>query len=341
MATKPFLMSKLLVAGSFNLIISPRKVGKTIVATDIALSIATKQPAWADHRIASSAQGGLVIYVLGEGVGRYPFRIKAWCETRGLSYESVRATPSFVLYQKAVNLLDNDVVDTFITKDIPAICQRTGFAQPTLIVFDTWSRCVAGAEDETAFNTAVANVDHIRAATGATILALHHVPKTGKLTARGSGTLEGAVDAMFTLSAVDNIPHRFVFDLGFSRDLDASTFPKHTFERQTIQFDDVDPDTGDYETSVAIQQIATAADAPKSSRLDQTIHQLVQDHGPMSRQDIVARVGQRKQHVIAAVKRLLDHGHVLQTGTGRMTRLSVPQPRSRAPVPGPGSRRTE
>jgi hypothetical protein len=136
----------------------------------------------------------LVIYVLGEGVSRFPLRMKAWCAEHDTTPAALIRKKSFVLVPRALNLLDAEAVQTFLADVVAPAVQKAG-KQVSMIVFDTWSRCVAGAENDEAFNLAVGHIDEIRRVTNATVVALHHTPKDGRATARGSGVLEGAIDA--------------------------------------------------------------------------------------------------------------------------------------------------
>lgn len=321
MPAKSFFVSRLLVEGSFNLLISPRKVGKTLVAVDLGLSVAAGLPTWADHKIATHAQGGLVVYVLGEGVGRFKYRLRAWCETRRL--DPAKLHRSFVLYKKALNLLDNEEVDAFINTTIPAMCRRTGKDRPVLIVVDTWSRCVTGAENDEAFNVAVKNIDAIREQTGATVLALHHVPKAGKRTARGSGVLEGAIDAMF---ALDGEPAKktFAFELDFSRDLDPGQFKDKIFERRTVQFTETDPETGEFETSAAIVLLDSGEGRERiADDVADAVRDALTTHGPMSRNALASKVGRNKTSVLKTVTAMLQTGELDEMGTGPKAKVAI------------------
>lgn len=323
LAAKPFLIAGLLVDGSFNLLISPRKVGKTLVTTDLACSVAAGFPQWAGHRIAKAAQGGLVIYVLGEGVGRFKYRLAAWAAHNNVP--GPQLARSFVLYKKAVNLLDEATVTAFITEIVPAMCSHRGHKQPALVVFDTWSRCVKGAENDETFNTAVGNIDRIREETGATILALHHVPKAAnRTTARGSGVLEGAIDTMFALDG-DPLSPKFSLELEFARDLDAGDFTPKFFDRRTIQFDNhVDPETGEPETGCALQLLdSDHGRVQLAEDLANTIRRALAS-GPLSRSQLTQRIGRKKADVLAAVTQMLATGRLVERGAGRSAKVAMP-----------------
>ncbi len=164
--------------------------------------------------ISQKTRDGLVVYILGEGIGRFKLRLLAWCESKGLLPR--RLARSFVLVPRTLNLLRPQDIDQFIETPIPEILEETNQQQVAMIIIDTWNRCVPGPESDETFSLAVQQVDRIREVTGATIVALHHSPKDGRLTARGSGVLEGAVDSMFVLKG-DPAVKMFTFELAWSR----------------------------------------------------------------------------------------------------------------------------
>jgi hypothetical protein len=100
----------------------------------------------------------------------------------------------------AVNLIDERAVSSLLADiadmDLP----------PALIVLDTLARCLAGADENSAQDVgrAVAAIDRIRAATGATVLLIHHTGKNGDAE-RGSSALRGAADTMLAVSNDDGL----------------------------------------------------------------------------------------------------------------------------------------
>jgi len=76
---------------------------------------------------------------------------------------------------------------------------------PVLFVFDTLARCIAGADENSArdMGLVVANLDRIRRATSACVLAVHHTGKDMTAGARGSSALRAALDTELELTAID------------------------------------------------------------------------------------------------------------------------------------------
>jgi RecA-family ATPase len=73
-----------------------------------------------------------------------------------------------------------------------------------LIVFDTLSRCLAGADENNQkdMSAAVGVCDTLRHQLGCCVLLLHHTTKDGAVE-RGSSVLRGAVDTLLVLKVPD------------------------------------------------------------------------------------------------------------------------------------------
>src|SRR5688500_6234861 len=130
---------------------------------------------------------GSVVYVIGEGLGRFKLRILAWKQHHRIS----KALP-FYGWDQPINLLDALQVDQFIAA-VTAV-------KPALVVIDTLSRCMVGANENSVevMTEAVAACDRIRTRLGTTLLILHHMNKSGE-SDRGSTAMPGALDTQLFL----------------------------------------------------------------------------------------------------------------------------------------------
>lgn len=159
-------------------------VGKTFVALDWALSIASGQ-AWCDRKVVQ----GPVVYVFGEGGSGIGKRLKAWQIAKGgypdRSVLAIREPVQLHKEGEAEALLN--VINNLQMK-------------PSLVVFDTLAKCFAGGEENNAKDMGlwVQGAFSFQQEYGATVVALHHLTKhTNEV--RGSGALKGAADAMVRL----------------------------------------------------------------------------------------------------------------------------------------------
>ena len=156
--------------------------GKTTLAVDWAAHIAGGLP-WRGHAV----EQGAVLVIELEGAANLQTRVEATCTELGLKQTEI---PLFMMAD-SVSL----AVEPEWRPLLDAITD-TDFGSPLrLIVIDTQARASAGADENSASDTAliVRAIDEIRAKTGAAVLVLHHLPH-GADRARGSTAFLGAVD---------------------------------------------------------------------------------------------------------------------------------------------------
>lgn len=159
----------------------PPGAGKSFAALDWTLTL------------ASDALGdpGLVVYCAGEGISGIPERVNSWV----YAHNQKHAPDGFRLVPKVPNVLDGWEMERF--------GEQLARLDPTIIVIDTWARALAaggGDENSTAdTGRAIANVEELRAVTGASVLIVHHSNADGSRE-RGNTALRGAADAMFSLT---------------------------------------------------------------------------------------------------------------------------------------------
>ena len=183
-----YLIEPILPAGGLAVIFGASSVGKTFLALDMALCVATGIDWLGQYPVKK----GLVVYVMAEGIGGLGRRIRAWEIAHGLK---VSADTFFV--PEPVQLKDPQEVKKFIAllkqqlpDDVP----------PALVVIDTLARCFLGGDENSAKDMGlfIAGADAIRAATGATVLVIHH-PGLKKDHERGSTALRGAADTVMAI----------------------------------------------------------------------------------------------------------------------------------------------
>lgn len=186
-----FLIEGLIVEGSFAVLISLPKVGKSFVAQSWAVSIAEGIP-WLDR----SVQKGVVVYVSAEGIGGVAKRLRALQQKLGLS-----ALPENLQFiTRPV-----DILDPMAVREVIGVVQELGLV-PKLVVFDTYARSMPGGDENNARDAglAIQALDEVRFSLETAVLVVHHTPKTGGVTARGSGALEGAADTVLFLERKGN-----------------------------------------------------------------------------------------------------------------------------------------
>lgn len=172
-----------LAAGWFNrnslaVLFSPAKKGKTFVAIDLAMSVATGQD-W----ICGPAEPGMVVYCLGEGISGLHRRIQAWRTHHG------NTDPARLAVLPHVPQLHDP-------GDVADFIEAVEGMAPDLIVIDTLARATVGVEENSSkdMGEVVHQLDRIKDATGACVLVLHHTGKDTARGTRGSSALTGAID---------------------------------------------------------------------------------------------------------------------------------------------------
>jgi 5S rRNA maturation endonuclease (ribonuclease M5) len=185
-----WLLDDVLPDNALVMLYGPPGSRKSFAAVDMAMAIASGRD-WHGRK----TRAGYVLYVAAEGGSGVGKRLKGWRMSRGIAKTGrlgVVAAPVAMTTGQLDELLQ-------IVAELPE--------QPVLIVLDTVARTF-GAGDENSqkdMNAFVAACDKLKAATGATVLVVHHSGKDVEKGARGSSVLPGAVDVSIAVSRKDDI----------------------------------------------------------------------------------------------------------------------------------------
>lgn len=179
LAPVDFLIDGMLPASGFSVLFGPSGVGKSFLALDWALCIATGL-AW----YGRETRGGAVLYIAAEGSSGLGRRVQAWQNARRQpTVGRIRFLP------EAVNFLDAGHVER-AKRTIAELPEP-----PVLVVVDTMARSMIGGDENAARDVGmfIADVDELCKASGAARLIVHHTGKNG-VDERGSSALRGAAD---------------------------------------------------------------------------------------------------------------------------------------------------
>ena len=187
--TLEWLVEGVIPKDSSGVLVGPFASGKTFVLVDIAACVATGT-AWHGLEVAQ----GPVLYVYSEGVRGAKQRVEAWESANG------KTAPDIAFIPRPVHLLDRDEVD-YVLKRINEEMPEP----PVLIIIDTLSRSIAGADENSQkdMTIAVENAALIGRETGAAVWFAHHPNRGGDY--RGSSVLPGAVDVMASVKKAEDI----------------------------------------------------------------------------------------------------------------------------------------
>lgn len=182
------LVDGLLYRDTIAMLYGRSGAGKSFFATDLAFHLENDNlSTWHGLQVGTSA----FVYVVAEGAGGMAKRVDAWQKAHDLKVEEGKGC-AWVPFP--VNLHDRREAEDFAAwADAEA---------PGLIIFDTLARCTAGADENSTkdMGIVVDNAHHIREATGACVLLVHHTGHAVTNRARGNSALVGAVDTELELS---------------------------------------------------------------------------------------------------------------------------------------------
>lgn len=182
-------------AHSLSVLFGEPGAGKSFVALDLGLSIATGTQ-WHGNRVKQTP----VVYLCGEGWGGLQRRMHAWRDWHQVDW---RPAP-FALTKRAIPLGNRQAAEA-LKCDIDAIIDQLGDA-PGLFIVDTLARNF-GAGDENSTKDMSLFIDHVGAylmdAYQAGVMLVHHTGHGDKQRARGSSSLKGAVDAEYFVTKGD------------------------------------------------------------------------------------------------------------------------------------------
>ena len=182
-----FLVEPIVQVGGFSGLYSPSNLGKTFVAIDVAMSVASGL-SWQGH----ATMEGYVIYVSAEGGSGIGKRARAW-----LQYHDVAARDAQIAWiiEPLLVYPESEQLDRLLER-IAEIDRR-----PSLVVLDTLNRCFDGNENETEDMTAfVRGCDILRHQLETAVLVVHHTRLDGDRE-RGNTAFKGAADTMIALKA--------------------------------------------------------------------------------------------------------------------------------------------
>jgi hypothetical protein len=299
-----FLAKGLLVEGSLVALVSKPDIGKTFLAIDLVLSLAAGLTSWLGRALTRQ---GPVLYVIGEGAGRFKLRVLAWRQRHHI----VGALP-FYWIDQPLPLLDHKAATAFVKEVAPL--------RPTAIVLDTLSRCLMGGDENSQadMGQAIAACDEMRARTGAMVMLLHHMRKDGTVE-RGSSVLRGAVDTVLLLDEKE----RGLITLTCDRQKDAEPFDPIQFVRRGIQLDGMLAEDGHAESSCVIE-LATPSDLHSvNSRRETRLTELIRRHPGATKTWLIAEVGGNKLNLSRQLDDLKDKGIIRFVSDGRAQRVHL------------------
>lgn len=273
-----FLLDRFIASDGITMLFGASGSYKTTVAIDWACRIASGMPGG-----DASTDGRPVMYVCSEGQAGWAHRVADWKSLRGVS-----ELPNLVCVRQPPNLLsDADVAEL--------ISEANRLGELALIVFDTYSGCMIGGDENSASdaNRLIANIARIVRQTGASVLLIHHsgYEQTGR--ARGSSALPARVDQNLHLQKHPTKKHSATL-----------SFPKN---RDHEQFAPIEIQLVAHGESLVVDH---DAEARRVASFDQSVLAAVEAHPDISYNQLEPIVHGSRGAIRDALHRLLASGRV-------------------------------
>ena len=184
------LIEDLLDQAALSVIYGDTNSGKTFVALDLAIHVASGR-FWNGKNV----KHGLVVYVAAEGGNRIKRRLAALKKRHAEESEEIAPRPLFALVRHAIDLRMNDAN----LKELLILvreAEETSGKKCVWIIVDTLSRALSGGDENSSVDMGriVAAADRIRAETSAHLTFIHHSGKDIARGARGHSLLRAATD---------------------------------------------------------------------------------------------------------------------------------------------------
>lgn len=183
-----YVIDRLIEHGGLSCIIGKPGIGKSCVALDMALSVATGRP-WQGRKTLKTR----VLYLPGEGLSGTISRIKAWSHEHDVPHEVI---------DDGIRVA-NDIVRVGASNEAWGLLAEYILRQKIgLVFFDTFARAATGIEENSATEVgkAVVRLDNLRRLTNCGVVLVHHTSKGDPRAGRGSSALNGALDSELLLS---------------------------------------------------------------------------------------------------------------------------------------------
>lgn len=179
-----YLIQGIIEVGTTNALIGPSGAGKTFVALDMALCIATGKP-WNGHEVKKP---GPVLILAGEGRIGMRRRIKAWCTHHNIETEQIQ---NIFISEHIIPLNGQENNVDAIVKEV----EMSGI-KPAWVLIDTLARHMEGDENSTRDMSAFINqIDNLCDRLHCSVQIVHHTGYNNNDRGRGSSALKAALDS--------------------------------------------------------------------------------------------------------------------------------------------------
>jgi predicted ArsR family transcriptional regulator len=301
-----FLCKQLgLAAGPPTLLIGISQSGKTFLAQDLGLSVATGKPFLGN---LSVGKGQVVHIDYEQGLEQSRVRYLRLMKGKGLTPSDL-VDGDLDLYRAAKKLDEPGAEDE--------LCEK--LAGKALCIIDSLRASISGERDENAsdFREPIDMLGRVSENTGCCILILHHQGKgtvrDDRFAGRGSSAIFEAAGSAFSLDVAGDYPKRIY----------------HLWQTKTrmgrapdvfYQLQDVGSEVEEIGCTEGIALVPSTAQVERT--LDERIVDAVREAGELTAEALAKVVGGRKQEVLHARDKLVETGvldhKARSSGTGKV-----------------------
>lgn len=225
------------------------KSGKSFVALDFAAHVGLGLE-WQGRRVHQ----GRVVYIVAEGSSGIGLRLDAWEREYG-PMKDVLVLPEPVPANERTGRYGAAVAGRWSV--LVEACRRL---EPVLVIIDTQARVTGGLKenDNDDMSYYAAQADRIKDATGACVLTVHHIGRTGN-DARGASAIDGAQDAELKVSRTSGDAMFITIDVDAQKDMAAGGAITIGLRRSD---GGTDPDTGRDLSSLVLVRMPEFGELP-------------------------------------------------------------------------------
>lgn len=215
-----WLIPGMLTEGSLAAIYGAPESGKSFLAVDMAMAIASGLD-WHGREVMP----GGALYIAAEGAPGLGKRVRAW----KLEHSAQEKHFGFALMRDDINFAPEK--DTEVQAFTKAVVSELGQSL-RLIIIDTLNQTAAGADENSAKDMGryIASMKKLRDTTGATVVVIHHSGKDINKGMRGSTALLGAMDTTIEVER-DKDGHSIKVSVQKQKDSDKEIPMRFRFEK--------------------------------------------------------------------------------------------------------------
>lgn len=290
------LIEGIVDAGTVTMLSGPYGTGKSFIALDWALCIASGTD-WMGHAVEQCR----VLYIAAEGAYGLRKRVKAWRALHPDAWpdDNIRLIIDPVQLGEPAHL--DALLDDAKNFDV--------------VVVDTVARCSVGMEENSAKDMgrlidALYKLRDAHSEGGTTVIPVHHTGHD-KSRARGSSALPAGVDAVFLTEAAE--PHTLI-TLKSTKRKDGP--PPAQMHMRLVESED----------SVVLESVdAIFAEANSHGDRSRHIIEYLGEHPGANQQEIADAIGDSPATVSRTMKNLSDTGKVVEQKQGSSKRYYLPE----------------